>query len=244
MRLNSIPFLAHTYALKRTRKMCKHDDEKVEKRRKHTASSSLPLDFLHFDKSEASKKLSGIPLTILRKFLKTQQNGGPIYHQKRWTFADNLKKKAAVGLILSRYWSPYTYLRKALREGNPLGRFEKGRVTSQVTLKNGFWEASGCRRRIRWWPREGTDSLTRLKRSFGSVVHFVQPEAGTGVHLGSGLILTCAHVVCADADDEEDKGSYSPPDRRERTRLVMFPSGGIYVARHLTQLPTLTQTEP
>lgn len=37
--------------------------------------------------------------------------------------------------------------------------------------------------------------------SFDAVVHFVQAGSGTGVHIGEGRVLTCAHVV--DARDDE-----------------------------------------
>jgi hypothetical protein len=65
--------------------------------------------------------------------------------------------------------------------------------------------------------------------TFRAVVQFVQAGSGTGVHIGGGLILTCAHVVDAQDDDslEEDE---EPPQRVGRTKVVMFESGRTFLA--------------
>jgi len=42
--------------------------------------------------------------------------------------------------------------------------------------------------------------------TFDAVCHFVQGVSGTGVHVGGGLVLTCAHVVHASDDDVDGEG--------------------------------------
>ena len=66
-----------------------------------------------------------------------------------------------------------------------------------------------------------------LEQTIGASVHFI--PSGSGVHLGGGLILTCAHCIDHDDDDggEEDPeperseftgGSSRPPTRTERIK--------------------------
>ena len=79
--------------------------------------------------------------------------------------------------------------------------------------------------------------------TFDAVVHFVQAGSGTGVHVGGGLVLTCAHVVDArddDSDDDaddDDKGDDDDnddcegamPARVGRRKVVIFPSGDAFL---------------
>ena len=68
--------------------------------------------------------------------------------------------------------------------------------------------------------------------TFDAVVHFVQSGSGTGVHVGGGRILTCAHVVDARDDDSADADADEPPERVGRQKLVMFGgSGRTFLAR-------------
>ena len=60
-----------------------------------------------------------------------------------------------------------------------------------------------------------------------ATVHFIQAGSGTGVSLAPRYVLTCAHVVAAedDVDGEVVKG------RVGRKKLVMFPSGRVFLSR-------------
>eukprot|EP00940_MAST-03C_sp_MAST-3C-sp2_P002258 g2258.t1 len=65
-----------------------------------------------------------------------------------------------------------------------------------------------------------------LLKTFDAVVHFVQAAGGTGVHVGDGFVLTCAHVVVHD-DDEASKRKVN---RIGRVKFLMFPSGRMFGA--------------
>lgn len=65
--------------------------------------------------------------------------------------------------------------------------------------------------------------------TFDAVVHFVQAGSGTGVHVGDGLVLTCAHVVDARDDDGEDEGA-KVTRRIGRRKVLMFASGRTFIA--------------
>ena len=60
----------------------------------------------------------------------------------------------------------------------------------------------------------------------GTTVEVLQPELGAGVHIGDGIVLTCAHVVAAPED--EAKGGL--PERVGRRKLVAFGCGRVFVA--------------
>lgn len=132
-----------------------------------------------------------------------------------------ITSKDAVEYLLETLRKPAQFLIGALAE-DPRRVFAEGRLTGEVAFRKGFWQARTIRRRVRWWP----DDPSRFLQCFDSVVHIVQPESGTGVHIGKGYILTCAHVVCADEDDDS-----APPSRVGRVKFVMFPSGKMFPAR-------------
>jgi hypothetical protein len=85
-----------------------------------------------------------------------------------------------------------------------------------------FWVAKHGLTRNAWIPQSGKAAETNAaavvssaevlqseqqrpasssSQTFDAVVHFVQAGSGTGVHVGGGKIVTCAHVV--DARDDQ-----------------------------------------
>ena len=73
--------------------------------------------------------------------------------------------------------------------------FEKHLATRRLdrNKRSGWWTAANGVKKHPWLPE--------ACGSFDAVVHFVQAGSGTGVHIGGGRVLTCAHVV-ATRDDE------------------------------------------
>eukprot|EP00939_MAST-03C_sp_MAST-3C-sp1_P002330 g2330.t1 len=104
---------------------------------------------------------------------------------------------------------------------DPRKSCERGKATSPLMWNSRFWSANV---RMRTYKMLQNSSL--LRRTFDAVVHFVQAAGGTGVHIGGGLILTCAHVVVHDDDEAEEKEI----DRIGRVKFVMFPSGQTFAA--------------
>jgi len=74
--------------------------------------------------------------------------------------------------------------------------------------------------------------------TFDAVVHFVQAGSGTGVHVGGGKILTCAHVVDA-RDDDDNNDDDLLPERRGRLKVVMFASGRTFLAECTSVVETV-----
>eukprot|EP01052_Picozoa_sp_SAG31_P026742 SAG31_NODE_2446_length_5678_cov_9.411185_9_plen_141_part_00 len=78
------------------------------------------------------------------------------------------------------------------RRPGPRQLFAMQKATSALKRRgSGFWTASGAPTKHAFLP--GLDIAGPA--TFDAVVHFVQAGSGTGVHVGQGLILTCAHVV-------------------------------------------------
>merc|ERR1740117_1751609 len=74
--------------------------------------------------------------------------------------------------------------------------------------------------------------------TFEAVVHMVQGGSGTGVHLGNGLVITCAHVVDA-KDDGEDEANDRMPCRIGRRKVLMFPSGRVFISQCVSVVESL-----
>jgi len=88
--------------------------------------------------------------------------------------------------------------------------------------RDGYWTAPAGTTRHRWLPAGAT--------TFDATVHFVQSGSGTGVHIGGGRVLTCAHVVDSRDDEQDGSDESSLPARVGRRKLVMFPNGRTFVA--------------
>eukprot|EP00938_MAST-03A_sp_MAST-3A-sp1_P007270 g7270.t1 len=122
-------------------------------------------------------------------------------------------------MVLKEITSSSGFLKNGLDEDEPRETFLKGTATSPLTCssRNKFWMARGTVR------RDKVLKSVDLSNTFDATVHFVQSTGGTGVHVGEGLVLTCAHVVSTE-DDEDDE----IPNRRGRVKFIMFPSKDIY----------------
>jgi hypothetical protein len=97
---------------------------------------------------------------------------------------------------------------------------------------NGFWQVRNGLIQHAWLPVAGAteeeeDNDDTCITSFDSVVHFVQSGSGTGVHIGDGLVLTCAHVV----DARDDASDTMPDSRLGREKVVVFPSERAFLTR-------------
>ena len=107
-------------------------------------------------------------------------------------------------------------------------RLKRGRGNSN---EDGFWQARNGLTRHAWLPsctsNDGEQEICALVTSFDSVVHFVQSGSGTGVHIGDGFVLTCAHVV----DARDDISDVMPGSRLGREKVVVFPSERAFLTR-------------
>ena len=88
---------------------------------------------------------------------------------------------------------PVRFFRSNLRTtGNETAQrslFE-GQMATRPLLsskREGFWMARSGLIKADWLPHQ------IVRSSFDAVVHFVQAAGGTGVHVGQGKLLTCAH---------------------------------------------------
>lgn len=143
--------------------------------------------------------------------------------------------------IVSELYEPFWFYRASLAlDGGQVVAGRRGRnVTStapkalfqrhmatrplQQSKGQGFWVAS-CGVQPQAWLGCCSENTT-----FDAVVHVVQAGSGTGVHVGQGQVLTCAHVIDA-RDDEECEEAGIPPSRLGRRKVLMFPSGRTFLA--------------
>ncbi|GMI23158.1 hypothetical protein TeGR_g5710 [Tetraparma gracilis] len=133
------------------------------------------------------------------------------------------------GEIAAELYEPFWFYRRSLALG-PRELFEQRRATGPLKKKKTkkdlepYWVAQGGTARQAFLPASPAGT-------FDAVVHFVQAGSGTGVHVGGGRVLTCAHVVDSrDDDGDEDDGGKAPPGRIGRRKVVVFGSGRAFVA--------------
>ena len=67
-----------------------------------------------------------------------------------------------------------------------------------------------------------------LPRAMAAAVHII--PSGSGVHLGGGLLLTCAHCISHD-DDDDDEDSNEAPQRVGRVKELVTARGLTFGAR-------------
>jgi len=124
--------------------------------------------------------------------------------------------------LVSELVEPFWFFRtSSLSTSQPRSRFVRQVGTPPLAPKgrDKFWTACSAQTRASWLPK--------AEATFDAVVHFVQSGSGTGVHVGDGLVLTCAHVIDARDDEQQE---FSLPDRVGRQKIVMFPSGRTFIA--------------
>jgi hypothetical protein len=92
--------------------------------------------------------------------------------------------------------------------------------------QDGFWMARAGLEKHDWLPPL-TDPHQSARSSFDAVVHVVQGAGGTGIHVGGGRVLTCAHVV--DSRDDESLSEDELPSRVGRKKVVMFANKRTYI---------------
>ena len=140
--------------------------------------------------------------------------------------------------LVDELYDPFWFFRSTslggalgAEEHTPRGLFGKQMATRPLRKTRGFWTAGSGAARHAWLPPL-PPSDSNAHATFDAVVHFVQSGSGTGVHVGDGLVLTCAHVVDArdDEDEDEDEDEAPPVARGGRRKVVMFPSGRTFIA--------------
>jgi hypothetical protein len=134
-------------------------------------------------------------------------------------------------LIVSELYRPFRFLART-RVG-PRDLFLAKKATSAMRQKRRFWTAEHGLRTHNWLPSP--------EHTFDAVVHVVQAAGGTGVHVGGGTVLTCAHVVDAADDAADDAGP--TPVRTGRCKTVMFPSGRVFIAECVAAIECLDGTD-
>jgi hypothetical protein len=86
--------------------------------------------------------------------------------------------------ICSELYEPYQFYTKSLQFIDD--NHQRATIPLQWTKRKKFWSAWNEMKTYTWIPPR--------KYTYDAVVHFIQEGSGTGVHVGDGLILTCAHV--------------------------------------------------
>ena len=128
--------------------------------------------------------------------------------------------------LVAELYEPFWFFHSSLLGGasadQPRTLFGRGMATPPLkqTKRDKYWMASSGTVRQAWLPAADA--------TFDAVVHFVQAGSGTGVHIGGGKVLTCAHVVDARDDDAMEEGEI--PTRLGRQKLLMFASGRTFIA--------------
>ena len=143
------------------------------------------------------------------------------------TIAGNVLDMASA--LVKELYEPFWFYRGSLLGGKskqqPRRLFAERMATPPLKHQRKFWMASSGTRRWPWLPPLEEDGTACSGATFDAVVHFVQAGSGTGVSIGGGRVLTCAHVVDAREDDEDDC-----PERVGRKKLLMFASGRTFIA--------------
>ena len=148
-------------------------------------------------------------------------------------------------LLVAELYEPYQFFKCSLSgpsratgkrrrssQRGPRELFEQKQGTSSLKQSAGYWTAACGLKTHKWLPPP--------EHSFDAVVHFVQSGSGTGVHIGDGKILTCAHVVDSrddnlEGDIKEGEGeSDRRPIRTGRKKVVMFPNRRLFIAECTT----------
>lgn len=146
---------------------------------------------------------------------------------EQWCACDQLLAENVSDLsemVVDELYKPFWFYRNSLCDGSSRKLFSRQRATRPLTWSVGseFWSTKGSDlTKHSWLP---SDTVT-----FESVVHFVQAGSGTGVHVGNGNILTCAHVVDS-RDDDENEDVERVPARIGRRKIIMFASGRTFLA--------------
>lgn len=141
-------------------------------------------------------------------------------------------------MLVVELYAPFWFYRSSLSQSDPRGLFAQLQATRPLhkSKSNGFWSVTSGTSTHSWLPDP--------RQSFDAVVHFVQAASGTGVHVGAGLVLTCAHVVDAQDDAAEGSdGAPALPTRTGRRKVVMFPSGRTFVAECAASAETADGTQ-
>jgi hypothetical protein len=141
--------------------------------------------------------------------------------------------------IMTELYEPFWFYRSSLfttvANAQPPALFQAKQATPPLKRqKSLFWVAPHGTKKTTWLPSPSQ------RQTFGAVVHFVQAGSGTGVHVGNGKILTCAHVIDARSDEELVD---IIPNRIGRQKVVMFSSGRTFLTECAANLETLDGTQ-
>lgn len=68
-----------------------------------------------------------------------------------------------------------------------------------------------------------------VRKAMSSCIHIVPSGSGVIIH-SSGIVLTCAHVVAADGDPDENDEIIKPPKRLGRLKTLIDSSGTLHLA--------------
>jgi hypothetical protein len=133
--------------------------------------------------------------------------------------------------LLSRFFHG-SLLGCGKRKKDPRSLFGLQMVTAPLrySKSDDFWVAQNGLVKEGWLPLLEDAGDHPESSHFDAVVHFVQASSGTGVHVGGGRVLTCAHVVDA-RDDDAIAGDDEVPSRIGREKLIMFASGRVFICK-------------
>lgn len=125
-------------------------------------------------------------------------------------------------IIVDELYVPYIFYAKSLQLCDSKQFFKNKTATPPLKYHKNkkFWSALSGSKTYNWVPD--------ARHTFDAVVHFIQSSSGTGVHLGEGKVMTCAHVI--DARDDDTLDDDVMPTRVGRKKIVMFSNGRVFEA--------------
>jgi hypothetical protein len=92
--------------------------------------------------------------------------------------------------ICSELYDPFVFYTRTLRQTNDnndsVSISQEATVPLKWNKREKFWAARNRMDVYPWLPPRSD--------TYDATVHFIQEGSGTGVHVGNGIILTCAHV--------------------------------------------------
>ena len=152
---------------------------------------------------------------------------------EQWKKKRTLKKSEKIQYLREQIFGPLLFLlkqfdSKEIRKSLHFIYFLNGKSTSRCRWNGSFWSSSTVYHPKK--PKYWKSSSEFISSTMESVCHFIQKEGGTGVHIGNGYLLSCAHVIASDFDpeNEEDVDEEQVIDRIGRLKYVIFADASIY----------------
>ena len=221
----------------------KQKTDNQQNKLKNQACSNLNTfmkQWINHSSSDFANNLKSNELSsIIYEYIKLDVNNSDysflyLSSTNEWKHKNKLKKSEKIEYLNEQIIHPIQYLIeqfdiKQINNSLHHNYFINGKSTSKTkwSINSNFWVSSGVfnPKKPKYWKSNDSNFISN---TMNSVCHFIQKESGTGVHIGDGMILSCAHVIASDIDDEENEAKI---DRINRNKYVIFANGIIYKAK-------------